>query len=141
MAQGQEVQAAQEWLYTTLSGDAQLTAVVGDRIYPRRAPQNTAYPYVFFQLQSGLDTNAANAVRIWTDCLFSVFVVTKGSSSEPIEPALKRIDALLHKASPTTNDRGEIFDCVRENALELNPVVNGIEYLQIGGVYRIHVQG
>ena len=42
-----------EALYSKLSGTTDLTALVSTRIYPRIAPQNTAFPYViFFQVSN-----------------------------------------------------------------------------------------
>lgn len=36
-------------IYTLLSGDAALTAIVGTRIYPLRAPQSGTYPLLVYQ--------------------------------------------------------------------------------------------
>lgn len=46
-------------IYSVLSADADIIALVGDRIYPVRAPQRTPQPYIVFTQVSG---NASNHV-------------------------------------------------------------------------------
>jgi hypothetical protein len=40
-------------LYTTLSNDAGVTALVSTRIYPNMAPESAAFPYAVYQMVSG----------------------------------------------------------------------------------------
>ena len=37
-------------VYSLLAGDAAVSALVGTRVYPNVAPQNTAYPHIVYQL-------------------------------------------------------------------------------------------
>lgn len=50
----------QALLYTRLSGFAGLTALVAGRIYPNRAPQDAARPYVTYRLVSDTRPPAMN---------------------------------------------------------------------------------
>jgi hypothetical protein len=42
-------------VYHTLNNTADLTALVGDRIYPQRVPKSDGYPYVYFDVTGRLD--------------------------------------------------------------------------------------
>jgi hypothetical protein len=40
-------------IYTLLQADADVVALLGERVYPLRAPQKTPYPYATYQVVSG----------------------------------------------------------------------------------------
>lgn len=50
--------SVQNDLYTALSGDAGLSALVGTRIYPVRVPQSPAYPLVSYMRVSNSHVNS-----------------------------------------------------------------------------------
>jgi hypothetical protein len=62
-----------EGLYSLLSGSAELTAIIGNRITPAVLPKNPTFPAITFQQISdrttvNLDGSATNVVRIEIDC-------------------------------------------------------------------------
>mgnify|MGYP001817171020 CR=1 FL=1 len=65
----------QQDFYTLLSNDSAVTALVGTRITPGVASQNTATPYITYQLVSTVNTNPLDTnvkiganTRIQVDC-------------------------------------------------------------------------
>ena len=47
-----------EIINTLLQADAAVVALLGERVYPLRAPQNTPYPYATYQVVSGQGVSA-----------------------------------------------------------------------------------
>jgi hypothetical protein len=135
-----ETARTRSWLYQTICTDVTLLALtptIGTRLYLGSGPVAAAFPFGVMQmLAGGNDLNAIGAVRIWSDMLWLVKVVTKGTSSGAIEPIVNRIDALLHAASGTVTN-GVIHTCIRERPFELPTVEDGVAYIQIGAEYRI----
>lgn len=136
-----ETARSRAFIWGLLSSDPTLNPLIGAgqaaRVYNGVAPAGTNPPYVIMQLLSGgTDLMAVGAIRIWSDALWLIKVVVKGTSSGPIEPIVNRIDALLHAASGTVTN-GVIWECVRERPFELPTVEDGVSYLQLGGEYRI----
>lgn len=136
-----ETARTRAFIWSLLANDGTLNPLIGAgsaaRIYNGVAPAGASYPFVVMQLLSGgNDLLGVGAIRIWSDALWLIKVVVKGTSSGPIEPIVNRIDALLHAASGTVTN-GVIWECVRERPFELPTVENGVSYLQLGGEYRV----
>lgn len=134
---------ARAWIWSLLANDATLSPLIGAgsaaRIYHGVAPAGAALPYVIMQqLSAGNDLYVVGMARIWTDPLYLVKAVCKGSSTGPIEPIANRIDALLHKGSGTVTN-GVIWTCKRERGHELPEVSDGVQYQNLGGEYRVTV--
>lgn len=61
-------------LFTRLKDDAGVSALVGTRIYPKKAPQNVQTPYIIFHVISDIDKQCVggaiyqNDTRIQIDC-------------------------------------------------------------------------
>ena len=135
-----ETARARAFIYTTLTSNATLTGLVGQRFYHAQAPADAQYPFVVFQLLSGgTDLRGIGMTRIWSAPLYLIKVITKGLSTGAIEPVVDAIDAALHGASGTVTN-GEIVECFRERPFELPDEQNGTMYIQMGGEYRIRVR-
>jgi hypothetical protein len=48
-----------EIINALLQADAEVVALLGERVYPLRAPQNTPYPYATYQVVSGQGNSLA----------------------------------------------------------------------------------
>lgn len=46
---------AEKVIYTLLTGSAEVSALVGSKVYPGRIPQNTTMPAIAYELVSGVD--------------------------------------------------------------------------------------
>jgi hypothetical protein len=132
-----ETARVRSFIYQTLTGDATMQGLIGTKLYNGVIPAATALPAGVMQLLSGgNDLMGVGGVRIWADTLWLVKFIAKGASTGPLEPIAARADELLHAASGTVNN-GVIWECVRERPFELPTVENGVNYVQLGGEYRI----
>jgi hypothetical protein len=136
-----ETARARAWFYTVLTGDGQVTALMGTRLYNGVAPAgDVAYPYGVMQLLSGgNDFILVGGARLWADMLWLVKFVAKGTSTGPLEPLANRADALLHAKSGTVAN-GVIVECRRERPFELPVYEGGQAYVQLGAEWRVKVQ-
>lgn len=138
MSAGLEADAAEEWLFNTLNGDATLTGLLAGGVKPGgSAPQGTPYPFATFQHQAGNDYAAVGAFRIWTNLVYLVKVVGRSADYQTLRTAVARIDALLHRASGTGAD-GTVWACVREQTIRMPEIVAGDQYRHDGALYRLY---
>src|SRR5262249_44694662 len=95
-----EIHRAQKWIVGKLSGDANVAAAVGTRIYSDQAPEGATYPYVLFNLQSGgQDTRGVGTVRLMALPLFQIKIISKGSPTAAVRTAVDAIDDLFQRAA------------------------------------------
>lgn len=135
-----ELNAADKWIYTALSGDAQLTAIVGPRIYAEQAPQGAALPYVVFNFQGGADLMSVGPYRVWTNALMLVRGIAETASyAGSLATIADRIDAILHAQSGSNVD-GVVYAAVRERPFRMPEMGNGRQFRHAGGIYRLWVQ-
>lgn len=141
-----EVVIALSWLNTTLTGDATLSSLAPGGVYRALAEpidnsgNPIATPYVVFGLQSpGNDTLTANAVRLLTNPLYQVKAVGPSSATEAVGLAASEIDDLLKRTAGSVTG-GLVSACFREQPLELDELVNGEQFINIGGLYRLQIQ-
>ncbi len=135
----QESARVEEWLYTVLSGDAALAALVSG-VYGYLAPQGTASPWVTFSHQAGTDVMVVGTARIMTNFLYQVKATGSGESMAALKAVADRIDAVLQAASGTVSD-GRIISCVREQDLVMVETdLSGTRWNHAGGIYRIYAQ-
>lgn len=90
---------AEKVIYTLLTGDAGVAALVGARIYPGRLPQNTAMPALSYELVSSVDippiTALAGGVLLRSRVQVTVLAKTYSDTKDVLEAARK---ALLFKS-------------------------------------------
>ncbi len=135
-----ELAIAEQWLYETLSGDAQLAAAAVGGVWLDTAPSDTPYPYVTFQFIPGSqDLKTANAIRIWANTLWLVKATAKVGAHGALVTIANRIDAVLHLGTGTVGT-GRVYWCERESPFSQPITENGVQYRQVGGLYRIRVQ-
>jgi hypothetical protein len=131
---------AEEWLYTTLSGDETLTDLISG-IYSYIAPDAAAYPFLVYKYLDGEDEPGVGTARLFSRLEYAVVGVDSGESFSALDAIADQIDTLLHAKQGATPDGGLIVDCIR-----LRPLANvevaegGLQIRQLGGVYQIRVQ-
>lgn len=139
---GLEMAAAREWLFSTLTADATLIALLPGGatagVNHRRAAQGTAYPIVIYQFMSGVDYAAVGAYRIWTNMVWLVKAVGASADAATIDAIAARIDTLLQRGSGTPAS-GVVASCVRESVVDyVDDVAGSVPYSHLGGNYRIY---
>lgn len=125
--------AVEAALYTQLvQTGTDLYTLVGTKVYGQVAPQNTALPYVVFQLQGGGDLNDTP-----TDRLELVYLVKglsgAGKTAGQVDDAIR---ARLHTQTLTVSG-WTFLGCKREQAIRYTEVVNGKIVFHSGATYRI----
>lgn len=131
-----------QWLYETLDGDATLMALLGsgERIYEQPAPQESAFPFVTFQLQSDVDVMTVDTRnRIFVDQLWLIRATTDSTSFAASKAIANRVDFLLQNANGAA-DGATVYHCSREESFRLVEIDNGKQYRHLGGIYRIIIQ-
>ena len=127
------------WLYSVMSGDATLHALVADRIYADVAPENATFPYVIFNQQSAVDLDTPGFHHVWVNALYQIVAVTQGSSKSALQPIAERIHTLIQAMRAVTSTT-EIVACYRESPFSLSETTDGVRYVRLGGIYRIFAQ-
>lgn len=136
MTAGLEIDAAEEFIYATLRGDAALLGLVTD-IFNSQAPQGAAYPFAVFQAMSGTDLMVVDSIRVWTGLQFLVKIIGQTSDYGDLRAAVARVDAVLHRVGGTVAD-GTVWSCVREQTIRMTEAgPGGEQYRHAGGMYRL----
>jgi len=138
-----ELEAASQWLYGTLTSNQGVAALVGNRVYRAVAPQGAQLPCVVFHHAGGTVRNSVGAsARVWSR---PQFVVRGVDAGEAFPDAVARaVDAALIGASGTVAVGGRtyaVFVAGLVEHVELEAVVNGVRYNQVGGRYQLFVEG
>lgn len=139
MTATQESGIAFQFLYTTLSNDPGLTVSAPGGVWRSMAPPSTQPPYIILVLQSGMDTLTAQVVRLLSEIVYQVRVVGPVSMTSSLFSIASEIDALLGRTSGTAPG-GLVLSCWRESPLQLDELVNGELWTNIGGLYRLQIQ-
>ena len=129
-----------KWLSSMLSSDTQLLAAAPGGVWRDLAPPDTATPYMIVSLQAGQDVLTANAFRLFVYGVYQIKAVGPGNNYSGIVTAASRVDALLGRTSGTTTN-GIILACYRETPLAVSEIVDGELWNNLGGFYRIAIQG
>ncbi len=140
---GHEVLLALEWLTTTLNADSTLTGLVTGGIWRGSAPVEAVPPYVVMNFQAGSDVLTLNGVRLFDSLLFQIKAIGPGTMTTTLLLAANEIDSLLKRTSgvPLTVDGlGAILACFRESPVQIDSLVNGEIFTDLGGLYRIQIQ-
>lgn len=133
-----ETNGVAEWLYTTLSADTALTALVGTRIYEDFAPGTVVTrPYVCFQLVDAADVVALGANRAVTDQEWFVYGVAQAETYNAVAPIANAIDTILSGVEGTATINGISVQCVRTQSLRYTNVEEGKTWKYMGGYYHI----
>jgi hypothetical protein len=127
-------------LYQALS--AALAGEVGDRIFPRQAPEGTATPYVVY-FKSGGSHRYTFRRRVMRSMPYVVKVVDAGWDNENAHRIDALIDQLLTDGAfdgTILAGGGKVQDARREGDLEYQEDDEpGAAFQHVGGVYRVVV--
>jgi hypothetical protein len=139
-----EIVGLEQWLYETLladNGASGVATLVANRIFVDEAPQGAVYPFVLISAQAdGRDVVSIGPHRVMVDCLYWIRVVGQGASKKALQTIYSRLDSLLQAAGGVTSYI-RILMVNRESQPAIPPAtVNGLRYVQLGGVYRAYVQ-
>lgn len=143
---------ADKFLVSTLTGDATIASYVGARVWMDVAPQvdpatgvATLYPIVLISLVSAQDVLAMGGVRGMSRLCYRVAAVGEGGGISDIQPIADRIDAIIgsvrNGVAVVAGSTYNILGVVRDRPWQRTGVDEGLVYNQLGGEYRLLVQG
>lgn len=135
--------ACDDWLYAALGGDTALSLLVGDRVFPDLAPQDTPTPFLIYSQQGGEDDDTLGDELSLAVNVYLVRVVGTGDSYAPLRPIMKRVHALLQGQGPTVTDvDGDTahLACRRLRPRRYSEFTDNVRYNHYGAEYRITVQ-
>ncbi len=134
-----EVMAGFAWLTGVLSGDSVLLGYATGGVHRALAPPETVPPYVVMTFQSGPDTRTAQGVRILSQPLYQIVVAGPANITATLVSAADELDDVLKLASGSVSG-GYIAACYRESPLVRDELVAGVQWTNIGGLYRLQVE-
>ena len=138
-----EIQQAKKWLYDSLHGDSDIAAAVATRIYDSYVPEppaNRTYSYILFNFMGGTDIDGLGTIRLASQPLFQVRLVTNGRPNASDRLVEKRIDDVLQNA--VYEPSGDYyFTARREQPIDRAELddATGKNYHNLGGLYRLFI--
>ncbi|MEL7626984.1 MAG: DUF3168 domain-containing protein [Anaerolineaceae bacterium] len=124
---------AAQWLISELKGNAEITALIGDRIHSYVAPEQADYPFVVIHEITSPPLENQFADRIGDQENWMIKVYQKGSSDVVADDIDRKIRTLLHKKTGAN-----IISCVARQRLTQaeqdangNPIRAIIRYYEI----------
>lgn len=139
-----ELRGVDSFIYSRLTGDAALFAIIGTKVYTRPAPQGTTVPYVIATFLSSPDRTALGpGIRIMTRPLYLVRCVTTDPNTLVANQIADRIDAALMGADGSVAAEGIFIGKVqREEPVRYEETTpdSAIIFQHTGGRYRFFVE-
>jgi len=90
---------AASWIFTKLTTDATLTALIGTRVYRDQAPEKATYPFIAISLIDVVPVKNAFADILMDGERWQIKTVDDGKSYATVNSIAARVRTLLHKTS------------------------------------------
>lgn len=129
---------AESYIYTTLSGDATLMALVTG-IYSTVAPEGSTYPFIVFASLAGTDVQEFGPLRTMSQQLYAIKAISNTPSLGVLDTALARVDALL-QGKQVSLPGGYVLGARRERTMVLGDPDAGVSYRQMIAIYRFYIE-
>lgn len=137
-----EIAQAYAWIDATMRADTSLMAISTGGIWQGLADIATIPPYASYGKQADSDVLTVNAVRLWASILMQIKMAGPTNNYAALVAGANRIEALFGSVrSVALPGGGGILQSYRDGELALEYVVNGAAWSDLGGLYRIDLQG
>lgn len=90
---------AASWIYTTLTTDATLSALIGTRVYRDQAPEAVTYPFIAFSQIDAIPVKNAFSDILMDGERWQITAVDNGKTYTTVNSIAARLRNLLHKTS------------------------------------------
>jgi hypothetical protein len=114
-----------------------LTGIAPGGIHRSMVPPGAATPYIVVLHKSSIDIPGVAGHRLLTNSLYEIKVVGPGKLIATLVQIADTIDSILQRSSGATPDTN-ILACVREQTILSDMLVNGEQWSDVGGMYRIY---
>jgi hypothetical protein len=132
------VDLIEPWIYSTLTGDDDLLALVGEAsISGTLSVGDLEPPYVTFLNQSSRDVQGNAGQIISTTNLYMIKAVARTGSWDDVRPIAGRIFTLFHLPNREIDVPGGSLTSHRENIIQYPEITEGVQYRHLGAVFRI----
>ena len=135
--------AVRRAVYGKLAGDTTLNNLLGTpatgyskSIYHNTAPAGASFPYVLFNKQSGVPTEAFTDPSAYETDVWLVKAVDRNTSADTAEAAAARVQALLNDASLSISGSTLMY-LRRQSDVEFEEEAQGVRYQHVGSLYRL----
>lgn len=126
-----------------MRADSALMAAATGGVWQGLAEVGVTGPYALYGQQASSDVLTVNAYRLWASILVQIKMVGPVSNYAALVTGANRIDVLFGRIGLVglPGGVGGVLQCYRQQTVALDEVVNGVQWSQLGGLYRIDVQG
>ena len=121
------------FLYSTLTGDTTFMSYVTG-VFRGTAPEGSSADYAILIPQSATKVLSATAVKVMTNSLYQVKLVGPEADMANLSGAFDRAVALL---GLVRNASDNVLACFLEQDLYIQEVVNGTQWANLGGLFRL----
>jgi hypothetical protein len=136
-----EVVQAYQWIIATQKADTALTAKAVGSCWQEFAPMGTLAPYTLTVEQANTDVLTMNAYRVFASLLLQIKAVGPSANFDDLTIIANRIDALFGRVKNIPLSPGYMLSSYRESEISNGELVNGASWSNLGGLYRVLVQG
>lgn len=143
MSTTNEIMLGYRFLMAQLAADSTLLSYAPGGVWRQFAPPGTSAPFVVLAHHTGADVVTANGVRLMQTAQYQVRVSGPATVTESIADAADQCDALLGGRQGLRNQSvqgGLILSCFRDTPLQLDELVSGEQWTNIGGLYLLEIQ-
>lgn len=135
-----ELPLIEQWLYQTLSGDATIVGLIGNRVFAYLIPQDATLPALVYTFQNAQDVEGCTGCRLIVKATYQVKAVDKSESVAGVKALNDRVDALLQRKTGAVTGL-DVLTCLRQYPFEYVELQDGAQFRHAGGVYEIVAQG
>ncbi len=137
-----EIAMAYAWVDSTCRADSALMAASTGGVWQGMADIGVQPPFTVYGRQSDIDVDTVNAVRLWASILLQIKAVGMASNWTALVVIANRIDALFGNVRSVGIPGGGVISSTREQQIAMDdPPIAGAAWTNLGGLYRIALQG
>lgn len=130
-------------IYGKLAADTTLNNLLGTpptgyskSIYHQEAPAGATFPFVVFQKQSGVPTEAMTDPSAMENDIWLVKGIDRNTSADTAEAIQSRVQTLLNDATLSISG-GTLLYLRRQSDVEYPETTDGVSYKHAGSLYRL----
>lgn len=130
-------------IYGKLAGDTTLNNLLATppagyskSIYHQQAPAGAGYPFVVFQKQSGVPTEAMTDPSALENDVWLIKAIDRSTSADTAEAIQERVKSLLNDATLSISG-GTLLYLRRQSDVEYPETTDGVSYKHAGSLFRL----
>lgn len=129
---------AEKFIRAAILADAELVAVIGDRVRKGKAKHGDVFPLVVYAYQTGSYQHYVGAVRARTVINYSVRAIIRlpEAASGQLDAVAARIDKLLEQAGS-----GLVNNVEATVPISQTYTLDGVDYEERGAIYQVTIIG